>query len=110
MKTKVLIIEDDPHILLGLEEVLRSDAFEVAICARGDQALEAVMKHQPAGHVLSGSGAVATANHQSRHSLGVVAVDEPSRAPHRSGPPTAKPQQHQHGRREPPQPAENHQS
>ena len=31
MKTKVLIVEDDPHILLGLEEVLKSDGFDVAV-------------------------------------------------------------------------------
>jgi DNA-binding response OmpR family regulator len=52
MKTKVLIVEDDPHILLGLEEVLKSDGFEVAVCSRGDQALEAVRKHRPALIVL----------------------------------------------------------
>src|SRR6266851_574392 len=48
MKTKILIVEDDPHILLGLEEVLKSDGFEVAFCDRGDQAVEAVGKHRPA--------------------------------------------------------------
>jgi DNA-binding response OmpR family regulator len=48
MKTKVLIVEDDPHILLGLEEVLKSDGFEVAVCDRGDQAMDAVKKHRPA--------------------------------------------------------------
>jgi len=47
MKTKILIVEDDPHILLGLEEVLRSDGFEVAVCNRGDQAMEAFAKHRP---------------------------------------------------------------
>ena len=47
MKTKVLIVEDDPHILLGLEEVLKSDGFDVAVCNRGDQAIEAVRKHRP---------------------------------------------------------------
>ena len=47
MKTKILIVEDDPHILMGLEEVLRSDGYEVATCARGDQALQAVSKHHP---------------------------------------------------------------
>ncbi len=47
MKTKVLIVEDDAHILLGLEEVLKSDGFEVAVCSRGDQAIEAVRKHRP---------------------------------------------------------------
>lgn len=52
MSTKVLIVEDDPHILLGLEEVLKSDGFEVAVCNRGDQALEAVSKHRPTLIVL----------------------------------------------------------
>jgi DNA-binding response OmpR family regulator len=52
MKTKVLIVEDDPHILLGLEEVLQSDGFEVAVCSRGDQAIEAFAKHHPALLVL----------------------------------------------------------
>jgi DNA-binding response OmpR family regulator len=52
VKTKILIIEDDPHISLGLEEVLKSDGFEVATCSRGDQALAAVAKHQPALIVL----------------------------------------------------------
>src|ERR1700745_2311617 len=44
---KILIVEDDPHILLGLEEVLKSDGFEVAVCNRGDQAVDAVTKHRP---------------------------------------------------------------
>jgi len=52
MKTKILIVEDDPHILLGLEEVLQSDGFEVAVCSRGDQAIEAFAKHRPALLVL----------------------------------------------------------
>src|SRR5436305_10522699 len=48
MKPKILIVEDDPHILLGLEEVLKSESFEVAVCSRGDQALAAFNKHHPA--------------------------------------------------------------
>ena len=52
MKTKILIVEDDPHILLGLEEVLKSDGFEVAVCSRGDQAIEALAKHRPGLLVL----------------------------------------------------------
>jgi DNA-binding response OmpR family regulator len=52
MKTKILIVEDDPHILLGLEEVLKSESFEVAVCNRGDQALAAFNKHHPALIVL----------------------------------------------------------
>jgi DNA-binding response OmpR family regulator len=52
MKTRILIVEDDPHILLGLEEVLRTEGFEVASCNRGDKALESVAKHRPALLVL----------------------------------------------------------
>ena len=51
-KPKILIVEDDPHILLGLQEVLGSDGFEVAVCRRGDQAIEAVTKNRPALIVL----------------------------------------------------------
>lgn len=47
MKTRILIVEDDPHILLGLEEVLKTEGFEVVVCRRGDQALELVHRHQP---------------------------------------------------------------
>src|SRR5690349_767464 len=52
MKTKILVVEDDGHILLGLEEVLKSEDFDVAVCNRGDQALEAVSKHRPSLIVL----------------------------------------------------------
>src|SRR3954462_5240508 len=47
MKQKILIVEDDPHILLGLEEVLKSDGFEVQVCNRGDAAIPAVAKYRP---------------------------------------------------------------
>ncbi len=47
MKTKVLIVEDDPHISLGLEEILRSEDYDVATCGRGDQAVESCARHQP---------------------------------------------------------------
>jgi DNA-binding response OmpR family regulator len=46
-KTKILIVEDDPHILLGLEEILKSEDFDVTICSRGDKAVDAVLKEQP---------------------------------------------------------------
>jgi DNA-binding response OmpR family regulator len=48
MKTKILIVEDDPNIRFGLEEVLQSEGFAIAVCERGDQAVEAVIKEQPA--------------------------------------------------------------
>jgi DNA-binding response OmpR family regulator len=52
MKTKILIVEDDPHILLGLEEVLKSEDYETAACSRGDEAVAAVGKFQPTLIVL----------------------------------------------------------
>jgi DNA-binding response OmpR family regulator len=52
MKMKILIVEDDPHILLGLEEVLKSEGYDIASCNRGDAALDAVAKHQPTLIVL----------------------------------------------------------
>ena len=56
MKTKILIVEDDPHILLGLEEVLKSEDYEVVSCHRGDQAQDAVVKHRPGLVVLDVRG------------------------------------------------------
>ncbi len=47
MKTKILIVEDDPHILLGLEEILKSEGFEVTVCNRGDKAIEATARQHP---------------------------------------------------------------
>src|SRR5476649_2903356 len=52
MKTKILIVEDDLHILLGLEEVLKSEGYEIASCNRCDEAVAAVGKFQPALIVL----------------------------------------------------------
>jgi len=45
-------VEDDPHIMLGLEEVLKTEGFEVAACDRGDRTLEAFAKHRPSLVVL----------------------------------------------------------
>jgi DNA-binding response OmpR family regulator len=52
MKPRILIVEDDPHILLGLEEVMKGDGFDVTVCNRGDKAVEAVTKCHPALIVL----------------------------------------------------------
>jgi DNA-binding response OmpR family regulator len=52
MKPKILIVEDDPHILLGLEEILKGEGYEVAICQRGDKALDSAARHAPALIVL----------------------------------------------------------
>jgi len=47
MKTKILIVEDDPHILLGLEEILKSEGYEVVVCNRGDKAIDTVARQRP---------------------------------------------------------------
>ncbi len=47
MKTRVTIIEDDPHIAFGLEEMLRAEGFEVATCNTGTDAVATVAKHKP---------------------------------------------------------------
>ncbi|HKQ40313.1 MAG TPA: response regulator transcription factor [Verrucomicrobiae bacterium] len=52
MRTKILVVEDDEHILLGLEEILKSEGYSVAICKRGDKAIDAVSKERPALVVL----------------------------------------------------------
>src|SRR5262245_1060765 len=52
MKTKILIVEDDPHILLGLEEIRKGEGDEVTVCNRGDKAIEIAHKHQPSVIVL----------------------------------------------------------
>jgi DNA-binding response OmpR family regulator len=52
MKTKILVVEDDPHILLGLEEILKSEGYEVSVCKRGDKAIDAVTKERPALVIL----------------------------------------------------------
>jgi DNA-binding response OmpR family regulator len=51
-KTRILVVEDDPNILLGLEEVLRAEGFEVVSRTRGDLALAAVEKECPALMIL----------------------------------------------------------
>jgi DNA-binding response OmpR family regulator len=48
MKTKILIVEDDPNIRFGLEEVLEAEGFAITVCERGDHAVEAVLKEEPA--------------------------------------------------------------
>jgi len=47
MKASILIVEDDPHILMGLRDVLAADGFKVATCNRGDAAIAAVNEQRP---------------------------------------------------------------
>ncbi|MEM1059441.1 MAG: response regulator transcription factor [Verrucomicrobiota bacterium] len=47
MKTRILVVEDDANILLGLQEVFRSEGFEVFTCERGDEALDRLAETKP---------------------------------------------------------------
>jgi DNA-binding response OmpR family regulator len=47
MKRRVLVVEDDPNIALGLCEILKGEGFEVAHTARGDQVMGLVQKDPP---------------------------------------------------------------
>src|SRR5688572_26944973 len=52
MKPLILIVEDDQHIALGLEEVLKSEGFETASTSRGDEGLKMVTIKKPALIIL----------------------------------------------------------
>ncbi len=47
MKTKILIVEDDANIRFGLEEILQNEGFTIAVCERGDQAVDAILQERP---------------------------------------------------------------
>jgi DNA-binding response OmpR family regulator len=44
---KICIVEDDPHILLGLRDILESEGFTLVECSRGDEALATIKREQP---------------------------------------------------------------
>src|ERR1041384_8012358 len=44
---KILVVEDDPSILLGLETILKDEGFKVAVCNRGDKAVAFIARDQP---------------------------------------------------------------
>jgi len=46
-KTKILIIEDDPAILKGLEELLKIENYDVIICSDGIKGFKKVIQKQP---------------------------------------------------------------
>lgn len=45
--TRLLVVEDDANILLGLQEVFRSEGYDVATCSRGDQAMDRIAEFKP---------------------------------------------------------------
>ncbi len=48
MKPRILVVEDDPGIRLGLLELLATEGFDPAACTRGDQVAAAVRQDPPA--------------------------------------------------------------
>ena len=52
MQTKILIVEDDPHIVFGLQEILRGEGFDVVSCTDGAKALAAYEREKPSLIIL----------------------------------------------------------
>ena len=47
MKKRLLVVEDDPHIRLGLCDALEAEGFEVSECADGAQVIAMVAQRRP---------------------------------------------------------------
>lgn len=47
MKRRLIVVEDDPHIRLGLCDALAGEGYEVIECADGAQALPLLRQHKP---------------------------------------------------------------
>jgi DNA-binding response OmpR family regulator len=47
MNPPILIVEDDPNIAFGLEEILKSEGFTPVRCNRGNEVLNTVAKERP---------------------------------------------------------------
>ncbi|MGE3309719.1 MAG: response regulator transcription factor [Limisphaerales bacterium] len=47
MNARILVVEDDAHIRLGLQELLATEHFDVIVCGRGDRLEEMVRRESP---------------------------------------------------------------
>jgi DNA-binding response OmpR family regulator len=52
MNPAILIVEDDPNISLGLQEILKGEGFNTIPCEKGDRALALALKEKPALIIL----------------------------------------------------------
>lgn len=52
MSKRILIVEDDPHIRLGLADALTADGYEVSECNDGGQAMGMIRQQAPALVIL----------------------------------------------------------
>lgn len=44
---KILVVDDDPYILMSLEFLMKKNGYEVMIARNGQEALDAVEQHHP---------------------------------------------------------------
>jgi len=47
MTHRILIVDDEPNIVISLEFIMRNSGFETAVARNGDEALEAVDRFRP---------------------------------------------------------------
>jgi DNA-binding response OmpR family regulator len=47
MASRVLIVDDEPNIVLSLEYLMKREGFEVAVAGDGEGALRAMAEHRP---------------------------------------------------------------
>jgi len=47
MTHRVLIVDDEPNVVISLEFIMRKSGFETAVARNGDEALEAVERFRP---------------------------------------------------------------
>jgi DNA-binding response OmpR family regulator len=52
MSVRILVVEDDASIRLGLQELLATEGFDVVVCGRGDRVLETARRDVPALIIL----------------------------------------------------------
>lgn len=52
MAKRILIVEDDPSIRFGLQEVLSAEGYDISVCERGDAVVEESLKQKPADLIL----------------------------------------------------------
>jgi DNA-binding response OmpR family regulator len=47
MASRILIVDDEPNIILSLEYLMKREGFEVAVAADGERALQAMAEQPP---------------------------------------------------------------
>src|SRR5690242_6864673 len=77
---RALVVHDDPELRSALAAILRDDAFDVREAADADEAIDAVLEHEPEVLVVAAKGAAIMARWVRLHRPGITLVrlcDEP---------------------------------